>query len=165
MTEKADFNAEEWDVVRRGPAAAAVMVIAADRGGTLRESLAVGKEYTQAAQSASGGILAEIASDPPKIDRKHLGTPQELPVRGPQAISEAVSLLESRGTPEDVEAFKRFCLDVAEHAAQATKSGDFLGIGGKRISEAESAALDQIASTLGIERSAQGAAPADNDEG
>jgi hypothetical protein len=165
LTEKAEFNAEEWDTVRRGPATAAVMVIMAQRGGTVRESLAVAKEYTQAAQAGSEGILAEIVSDPPKIDREHLGTPQELPVRGPQAISEAVSLLGSRATPEEVDAFKRFCLDVAEHAAEATKSGDFLGIGGKRISEKESAALDQIASTLGIERSTEGPAPADTDEG
>ena len=162
MTEKSVFNAEEWDTVRRGPAAAAVMVIAADRGGTIRESLAVGKEYTQAAQANPGGILGEIASDPPKIDREHLGTPQELPVRGPQAISDAVSLLESRGTPEELEAFKRFCLDVAEHAAEATKSGDFLGIGGKRISESESNVLDQIAATLGIKRSTESPAPADD---
>jgi hypothetical protein len=161
VTEKADFNAEEWDQVRLGPAAAAVMVIAADRGGTLRESLAVGKEYTQAAQAGVGTILAEIASDPPKVDLEHLGTRQELPVRGPQAITTAVSLLESRASPEEVEAFKRFCLDVAEHAAEATKSGDFLGIGGKRISAAESAALDQIASTLGIERSVEGPAATD----
>jgi len=141
------------------------MVIAADRGGTIRESLAVGKEYTQARQADSGSLLAEIASDPPKIDREHLGTPEELPIRGPQAISEAVALLESRATPEETDAFKRFCLDVAEHAAEATKSGDFLGIGGKRISEKESAALDQIASTLGIERATQSPAPAGDAEG
>lgn len=165
MTEKAVFNAEEWDTVRRGPAAAAVMVIAADRGGTIRESLAVGKEYTQAAKADRGGLLAEIASDPPKMDREHLGTPEELPVRGPQALSEAVALLESHATRDEVEAFKRFCLDVGEHAAEATKSGDFLGIGGKRISEKESAALDQIASTLGIERSTESPAPADDAEG
>jgi hypothetical protein len=162
VTEKADFNAEEWDQVRLGPAAAAVLVIAADRGGTLRESLAVGKEYTQAAQAGAGTILAEIASDPPKVDRERLGTRDELSVRAPQAIATAVSLLESRATSEEVETFKRFCLDVAEHAAEATKSGDFLGIGGKRISAAESAALDQIASTLGIERSVEGQAPTDN---
>ena len=161
MTQKADFNAEEWDTVRKGPAAAAVMVIAADRGGTIRESLAVGREYTQAAQEAPESLIAEIASDPPKIEREELGTPQELPVRGPQVIGESVSLLEAKGTREEVAAFKRFCLDVAEHAAEATKSGGFLGIGGKRISESESAALDQIAGTLGIERTSSGPVSAD----
>ena len=153
MSQKADFNAEEWDRIRMGPAAAAVMVIAADRGGTIRESLAVGKVYTATAQSDAHGLVAEIASDPPKIDREQLGTPAELPVRGPQAITEAVELLEGRASPTEVDAFKRFCLDVGEHAAEATKSGDFLGIGGKRISASEDAVLEQLASTLGIERS------------
>lgn len=161
MTTKADFNADEWDRIRQGPAAAAVLVIAADRGGTLRESVAVGREYTQAASDAQGTLLAEIASDPPKIDRETLGTREELPVRGPQVISEAVSLLAAKAAPEEVESFERFCLDVAEHAAEATKSGGFLGIGGKRISQPESEALDQIAATLGIERSAAGPAPAE----
>ncbi|MDQ2675927.1 MAG: hypothetical protein M3Y34_03895, partial [Actinomycetota bacterium] len=139
MTQKADFNAEEWDTLRQGPAVAAVMVIASDRGGTVRESLAVGKEYTQAAQDAPGSLIAEIASDPPRIDRETLGTPQELPVRGPEVIGRAVSLMEAKGTAEEVDEFKRFCLDVGEHAAEATKSGGFLGIGGKHISESESA--------------------------
>jgi hypothetical protein len=165
VTEKAEFNAEEWDQVRRGPAAAAVMVIAADRGGTIRESIGVAKSDTQAVQANPGSLLAEIASDTPKIDREELGTREELPVRGPQAISEGVSLLEAKATPEEVDAFKAFCLEVAEHAAEATKSGGFLGIGGKRISEEESAVLDQIASTLGIDRSVTGPAPADNGEG
>jgi hypothetical protein len=163
MTEKADFNAQEWDELRQGPAAAAVMVIAADRGGTIRESIAVGREYTEAAQGTPGSLIAEIASDPPKIEREDLGTKEDLPVRGPQLISEAVSLLESRAAPDEVDDFKRFCLDVAEHAAEATKSGGFLGIGGKRISEEESSVLDQIAGTLGIERSASGPAAADGE--
>ena len=41
MATKADFNAEEWDRLREGPAAAAVLVIAADKGGSLRESVAL----------------------------------------------------------------------------------------------------------------------------
>jgi len=139
------------------------MVIAAERGGTIRESVAVGKAYTNAAESSSA-LVAELASDPPKIERETLGTREELPVRGPQIIQEGISLMEAKATPEDVDALKRFCLDVAEHAAEATKSGGFLGIGGKRISQAESLALDQIASTLGIERSVSGPAPADASE-
>jgi hypothetical protein len=161
VTTKADFNAEEWDRLRQGPAAAAMVVIAADRGGTVRESLAVGREYTDAMREAPGTLLAEVAGDPPKIDREALGNAQELPVRGPQVITEAVDILEAKGTPEEVAAFKRFCLDVAEQVAEATKSGGFLGIGGKRISESESLALDNIAATLGIERSLSGPAPAD----
>jgi len=161
MTSKADFNADEWDRVRQGPAVAGVLVIAAERGGTIRESVAIGKVYAETSKETTGTILSEIAADAPKVDAEALGGKDEFPVRGPQIISEAVDLLEAKASPNEVDAYKRFCLEVAEHAAEATKSGGFLGIGGKRISESESAAIDQVAATLGVERSASGPAPAD----
>jgi len=161
MTSKADFNAEEWERVQQGPVVSALMVIAADRGGTLRESMAAGKAYTDAAANSKGTILGELASTPPKIDRAAMGTRDELVVRGPQIISESVSVFAAHASPDEVEEFKRFCLDVAEHTAERTKTGGFLGIGGKRISQAESTVLDEIAGTLRIERSMSGPAPAD----
>jgi len=163
MTSKAEFNAEEWEKIQQGPAVAGIMVIASDRGGSLRESIAVGKVYVEAAAKGQGTIVGEIASTPPKIDRDAMGTKEELVVRGPQIISEAVSILEAHATPEEVDEFRHFCLEVAEHAAERTKTGGFLGIGGSRISQAESTTLDEIASTLGIERSQSGPAPADAD--
>ena len=93
------------------------------------------------------------------------GRPKSCPFAALRRSPRPSRCIESHATPDEVEAFKRFCLDVGEHAAEATKSGDFLGIGGKRISEKESAALDQIASTLGIERSTESLAPADDAEG
>ena len=48
MTTKADFNAEEWSTVVEAPVYAAMRVITADRGGTLRESLAMGHVYQEA---------------------------------------------------------------------------------------------------------------------
>ncbi len=43
-------------------------------------------------------------------------------------------------------------LTVAERAAERTKSGGVLGIGGERVSDAERAALDELAAALGVER-------------
>jgi len=43
MTRKADFNAEEWSTIVDGPLYAGMRVVSADRGGTLRESLAMGR--------------------------------------------------------------------------------------------------------------------------
>jgi hypothetical protein len=48
MTRKADFNAEEWATIVNGPVYAGMHVIAADRGGTLRETLALGQVYQEA---------------------------------------------------------------------------------------------------------------------
>ena len=41
MTSKADFNAEEWSKLVEAPALVALRVIAADRGGKVRESLSL----------------------------------------------------------------------------------------------------------------------------
>lgn len=42
-------------------------------------------------------------------------------------------------------------LSLAEAAANAHREGGILGVGGKRVSDAEQAALDEIAATLDAE--------------
>ena len=44
MTTKAEFNAEEWQNVAEGPALGGLIVIAAQRGGTIRESVQMAPE-------------------------------------------------------------------------------------------------------------------------
>ncbi len=51
MTTKADFNGEEWDQISEGPALAGLIVIASQRGGTIRETLAMAKVYAEAQKS------------------------------------------------------------------------------------------------------------------
>jgi hypothetical protein len=153
MTTKADFNAEHWDRIVEGPAIAGMMVVAAQRGGTFRESLEMAKTYREARDEHGGSdLLGEIVSSTPSVDGQRFESAEQLRQEGAGRLREAVELLEAKATPDDVEAYKRFALTVAQRAAEATKSGDVLGIGGERVSEAESLALDEIASTLGIER-------------
>jgi hypothetical protein len=66
-----------------------------------------------------------------------------------ERLREALGILEQHATPEEIEAYKGFVLRVADAAARAHKEGGFVGIGGKQVSEAEQAALDDIAATLG----------------
>lgn len=69
MTKKADFNAEEWSAIVEGPLMAGMRVIVADRGGTIRESLAMGKLYAQARQQQGDSeLLEELVSSPPQLD-------------------------------------------------------------------------------------------------
>jgi hypothetical protein len=152
MTKKAEFNAEEWSQVLEGPALAGLIVVSAERGGTIREAISMAKAYTAAREQYAGNeLLDEILSSRPEADPRKYGGPEELRERGLQRIAETVRLLEQKATPEEVDAYKRFTVDVARHAAEAHKEGGFLGVGGKRVSDAEQEALKQIASTLGIE--------------
>jgi hypothetical protein len=147
MTEKAAFNAEEWSKVVEAPALAALTVIAADRGGTIRESLSLGRAYSEARRDGSG-LLQEIVSTAPQVDPNDLKDRSAVPQRAETALREALRVLEEKATPEEVEAYRQFVLKVAETVARAHKEGGVLGIGGKEISESEQAALDELAAVV-----------------
>lgn len=154
MTRKADFNAEEWSLVLEGPAVAGMTVIAADRGGTLRESVSMGRAYAEARRRQGGSeLLDQIVADDPEFDRTRYRTAEDLAEQGPTRLREAVALLEQKATPEEVEGYKGFILGLADGVARAHKEGGVLGLGGKEVSEREQAALDRIAAALGSNRS------------
>ena len=151
MTTKADFNADEWSVVVEGPVFAGMRVITADRGGTLRESLAMGRVYQEArAQHGQSELLDALATSPPSLDPSRVqGAGGDIGGVATERLREAMRVVESKATPEEVDAYKRFVMSVAQAAAGAHKEGGFLGVGGQQVSEAENRALDEISTTLG----------------
>jgi hypothetical protein len=149
MTGKSDFNAEEWEKLVRAPALAALRVIAADRGGTIRESLSLARAYAEARQRGGSELLDAIVSSPPALDPSATRSPEHLAEQADQALREAIDLLERKATAEEVEHYRRFVLAVADTVAHAHKEGGFLGIGGKEVSDEEQAVLDQLAETVG----------------
>ena len=151
MTTKADFNADEWSTVVDGPLYAGMRVITADRGGTLRESMALGRVYqeTRARQGASP-LLDELVKSPPSIDQDRLREAGgDISTVAAERLREAVRILSEKGTPEEVDAYKTFVMTVAQTVASAHKEGGFLGIGGKEVSDAENQALDELSTALG----------------
>jgi hypothetical protein len=145
MTTKADFNADEWERVARAPALAGLMVIMADRGGTLRESVALGRAYAEARRDGGSELIEALVASAPQLDPQSIGQPEQVP----EQIREAVRLVEEKATPEEAEEYRQFLLRLADVVAHAHKEGGVLGIGGKEVSPDEQAALDQLASTLG----------------
>jgi hypothetical protein len=151
MTKKADFNAEEWDTVVEGPVFAGLAVIAADRGGTIRESLAMGRVYQEARQQqGQSDLLDDLVDSQPSIDKARAQeSGGDVAAIAKERLTQAMSLLEAKATPDEIDAYKRFVMTVAQAAAAAHKEGGFLGIGGQKVSEAEETALDEISLTLG----------------
>ena len=149
MTQKADFNAEEWSKVTGAPPLAGLIVITAQRGGTLRESISLGKSYAEAReQHGHSELLDEIVSEQPQIDPQQYPSKEELQQDGLAGIREAVELVESKASPEELDDYKDFVVNLAERAAHAHKSGGFMGIGGQEVSESEQAAIDEIRAAL-----------------
>jgi hypothetical protein len=151
MTGKADFNAEEWSRVLQGPPAAALRVVIAERGGMMRESLAMGRAYTEAReQHGASALLDEIVAEQPTLSPAEFQAEEDLPAALMQRLQDAVSILEAHAAEEDVDAYKRFAVELAHRVATAKKEGGVLGIGGKEVSDAEQVALQEITATLGI---------------
>jgi hypothetical protein len=144
MTGKSAFTEEEWEAVLEGPPLAGLLVIAAQRGGSFRESFALAKAYAEARQQhGESELLDEIVSAKPEIDRKRYSSPEELQQEALRGLREAVVLLESKATPAEVEDYRNFVLALARRVAAAHKEGD------EGVSPAEQAAIDEIAASLG----------------
>jgi hypothetical protein len=142
MTAKADFTEEEWNTVREGPAAAGIIVLTAQSGGSFRESWALAKTYTEARkQHGQSQLLDELVSEKPDVERYRSVEEQEQ--HGLAGLRDAVDVLERKAQPEEVEEYKAFVLHVAERVAKAHEEE------GEPISTAEQAAIDEVASSLG----------------
>ncbi|MEA2143363.1 MAG: hypothetical protein QOI64_1793 [Solirubrobacteraceae bacterium] len=145
MTAKAQFNADEWSVVVGAPLLTAMMVVAADRGGSVRESVAVAKQYAAAREQHEGEFMSALLATPPAVATQRPANREDLHDEAVAQLREAIAILERVGTEDEVIEYKRFVFSLAESVARAHKEGGFLGIGGKQVSESEQAALDEIA--------------------
>lgn len=69
MTGKADFTPQERELVLEGPPSAGMIVVTAQRGGTIRETLAIAKAYVEARQQhGESELLNEIVAAKPEVD-------------------------------------------------------------------------------------------------
>lgn len=152
MTTKADFNAEEWTTLVEAPLLAGMSVVVAERGGTLKESIAVGRTYAQARQRhGESPLLDEIVASPPAMDPARLREGAgDLGQLATSRLHDAVALIDAKASADEAQAYKQFAVTVAEAVANAHREGGFAGIGGKPVSDNEQAALDTIRSTLGL---------------
>jgi len=123
MATQADFSPEDWSKVFSAPFVAGMYISFADVSnpvGLMQETAAVVQSDMAATQAS---MLATIEG--------------------------AIAAVEAKDA-EAVAGYKQLIMDAATKAAGAAKEGGFMGIGGTSVSDAEKAALAQIATTLGI---------------
>lgn len=141
MAAKADFSEEEWELLREGPATAGMIVLLASGGGSFRETWALAKTFAEARQKQGASqLLDELLEDRPDVPR--FGSAEEAETQGLERIGRAVALLEQKATPDDVEGYKRFTLEVADRVAAAHKEE------GQAVSGGESEAIAKITASL-----------------
>ncbi len=144
MTGKSDFTPEEWDTVLEGPPSAGMIVVTAQRGGTFRETFAIGKAYSEArAQHGASELLDAIVAAKPEVDHTRYHSYDELKQHGLQHLRDAVEVLDRKAAPEEVEDYRKFVAMLAEKVANAHREG------GTAVSPPEQAAIDEISAALG----------------
>jgi hypothetical protein len=145
MTTKQDFTEQEWEQVLEGPTSAGMLVITAQKGGMMRETMSMAKAYAEArSQHGQSELLDEIVGSKPKTDHTRYHSPDELREGTLGHLHAAVALLEAKATPEELDEYKRFVVGLSERVAAAHSEG-----GDGPVSDAERAAIDSIAQALG----------------
>ena len=157
MSTKADYTKEEWELLLKAPLMAAMAVVAASPSGPIgvvQEMFAVGKGLLAGAEGTTNPLIAAVVAD------VKAGTRPSMPAERPHDLAQAkaqalgacreVAALLARKAPAEAEGVTRWLLGTAQRAAEAAKEGGFLGIGGVRVSDAEKAALAEVAGALGV---------------
>ena len=143
MTGKADFTEQEWKTVLEGPPSAGMIVVTAQHGGIFRETFAIGKAYAEAReQHGESELLDEIVAAKPEIDHTRYRSVEELRQHGLQHLRDAIDVLETKASPDELEGYRRFVLMLAEKVAGAHSEG------GVAVSEPERAAIEEISASL-----------------
>ena len=98
MTAKADFTEQEWQAVLEGPPSAGLIVVTAQRGGTIRETFAIAKAYAEARQQhGASELLDEIVGAKPEMDHTRYHSPEELKQHSLQHLQDAVRAAWAQG--------------------------------------------------------------------
>lgn len=149
MTNQDAFTPDEWTLVREGPTSAGLVVVTASRGGTFRETFAMSKAYGEArADHGKSELLDAVVGSNPKMDHPHPHSTDGLTATALGHIRDAISLLESKTTPQELEDYRHFVLTLADKVATAHREH------GQDVSPEEAAAVEQIRAALGSPASA-----------
>jgi hypothetical protein len=159
VTAKADYTAEEWELLMRAPIMAAMAVVAASPSGpigVIKEMFAVGRVLVEGggegeANALVNALVSEVkAGHRPAAATESLQSTEEAKTLALKACREVSALLARKAPAAEADGFKRWLLTTAQRTAEASKEGGFLGIGGVRVSDAEKAALAEVASALEV---------------
>ena len=143
MTAKSDFSTEEWQQILEAPPSAGMIVVTAQRGGALRETIAMAKAYVEARQQhGNSELLDEIVAAKPERDHTHYHSPEELKEQGLEHIRDSVGVLQRKATPVEVDEYRRFIVTLAHKVAAAHREHSQV------VSEPEQAAIDDITAAL-----------------
>ena len=164
MLTKNDFSAADWKTLRDSQYLVGLATLMADSSGfgTIKESVALAqgimenqassvpfirdmtsKTEMQAAQGALKQRLEDPEARPTKEGVRRLTI---------EEVEASISILKGKASAEELDAYRKLIYGLAEKVANAASEGGFLGIGGTRVSAGEQSFLEELRSTLQLER-------------
>ena len=148
MTGKADFTQDEWKLILEAPPSAGLIVLTAQKGGTFRETIAMAKAYAEArGEHGESELLDEIVATKPEVDHTRYHSAEELREHGLGNLRNAVAVLKSKATTEELDDYRRFVLSLAGKVAAAHREH------GQAVSPHEAEAIQQLTEALGTSSS------------
>jgi hypothetical protein len=161
MTTKADYSAEEWELLRKAPLIMAAAVIVSDLSG----SVGVAREFLSMAQAVEetgerpepNELIASIVADLQTPQGDHAEETEDITdiskarAKTLAETREIAALLARKSPPAEAEGFKRWMLSIADRVSKAAREGGVLGIGSKLVSEKETTMIDELAEALGVD--------------
>jgi hypothetical protein len=139
MATRADFTDEEWKAMQEGIAGAGMYVATVDRGffDSFKEASALAHHLREAHEHSDSVLIRDLATG---HDRPFgmTSSPAEIEQSTVATLQQAVAALEAK-SPEDLPAYRKLVVEVAESVAEAAKG----------VSPQENQALDHIRAALG----------------
>ncbi|MBW4515262.1 MAG: hypothetical protein KME11_08560 [Timaviella obliquedivisa GSE-PSE-MK23-08B] len=151
------YTPEEAKKVIKAVTLSGIAVAIADMGivSTAIEATALAKEVAGVAKKYPNNTIVQgvfsdeaIKTFSPGEPPKDL-TPDNAAEQAIAAITDALTTLETKATPEEISEYKQFIYSAAEHVANAAGSGLF-GRGNPKVSDTEAAVLTKLKGALSI---------------
>ena len=157
---KEKFTPEEWKNLLKAPMLAAYAVAGSapsKQDDFIKEMAAVADGIVEGERSASkdsllGAVVAEIianAEDDQRGQTEKLSL-DDARARALETCRAVAAAVESKVSPEEAYAYKRWVLIVADKVAEAAKEGGLFGFGGQQVSGAEVATINEIGEAINI---------------
>lgn len=159
MSNIANYTPEEVNLLREVvPLAGFAVAVAGNSGiiGTFKEAAAAVHGLIEgAAQYPQDELIQSLVKNlrekrlpMPSYSPTEAGVQEKIKKDALEKCRQAIALLSQKATPQEASDFKQWIVTVSEKVANAAKEGGFLGFGGQRVSEAETAMLKELSTVL-----------------
>jgi len=158
------FSPEEWTLIKSAPFLAGLFVTLSDLRsglfGAIKEGFVPSQAIIEALTGASNPVVASVAASIKEMaaKREKLQPPVSVAGKKPEEVKAEVAaqlakipaILEGKVPADQAEGFKSWLVAIAGKVANAATEGGFFGFGGERVSGVETAAINELASSLDV---------------